>query len=185
MKKEKIKGKFVFGIFLILFLFSIVFVSAFSVGMPYMEDKKLYLSPGDITDLEFVLQNSGGIENINAIVRIVEGSEIIERIDTNEIYVVVPGEQTKVNFRITIPRDALFGSNYNIKLDFSSGVGGGSFAFGSAIEQNFEVILGEKVMPQSEEEEETSPSNLFLYGGIAFVLIGLVVFFVIRNRKNK
>jgi hypothetical protein len=179
------------GIFSIGFiLFFIAFVSAFSVGMPYMENKQLYLSPGAITDIEFVLQNSGGTENINARATIIEGSEIIEITDTSNIYVVIPGQQTKVNFKITIPEDAQIGDSYHIKLGFAAEAGAGSFAFGSEIEQNFDVFIGERAVDIAgeavgEEEEETQLKSLLVYGIIILVLIAIIIIFFVIKRKNK
>jgi len=188
-KKVKTRKRGVmFVVFLIGILFSVTFISAFSVGMPYMENKQLYLSAGDTRGLEFVLQNSGGTVNSNAKARIIEGSEIIEITDLSDVYVVVPGEQTKVNFRITIPEDAQIGDSYHIKLDFSSEAGAGGFAFGSAIEQNFDVIIGERLAPAVQEEgaeKETSLKSFLPYGVLIIVLmVVLIVFFAIRKRKK-
>ena len=184
--KKRSVGLGIFGIGFILFF--IAFVSAFSVGMPYMENKQLYLFPGEIRDLEFVLQNSGGTEDINARATIIEGSEIIEITDTSNVYVVIPGKQTKVNFRVTIPEDAQIGDSYHIKLGFAAEAGAGSFAFGSEIEQNFDVIIGEKAVPvveQEEEEEGILLKSLWVYGIIILVLIAIIIIFFVIRRKNK
>jgi hypothetical protein len=190
MKKTNKKREMMFGICIVLVLSFMSFISAFSVAMPYMENKQLYLYPGSTTDLQFILHDSGGTENINARVTIIEGSEIIEIIDSSNIYVVIPGpgKHTPVNFRITIPENARIGDSYHIKLGFAAEAGAGSFAFGSEIEQNFDVIIGEKAVEpaviKEEEEGEILLKSFLFYGIIIFIfIIILIIFFVIRGRK--
>lgn len=185
MKTTK-KREMMFGICIGLLLFFMSFASAFSVAMPYMENKQLYLYPGDIRDLEFVLQNSGGTENINAKATVIEGSRIIAITDLSDVYVVIPGQHTPVNFRVTIPDNAQIGNTYHIKLGFAAEAGAGSFAFGSEIEQNFDVIIGERATQIIEEEEEEGVllQSFLLYGIIILVLmIIIIIFFIIKRRK--
>lgn len=186
MKKRAKKREMIFGVF-IVGIFLISFVSAFSVSMPYMEDKKMHILPGEIRDLEFVLQNGGATDNVNAGVRIIEGSQIIKVTGTEDSYLVIPGKQTPVNLRVEIPGDAQIGDSYHVKLAFSTIESNtGSFAFGSEIEQNFDVIIGEKAVRVIEpEEEEVSLKGFLSYGILIIVLIVvLIVFFVIRKRKK-
>ena len=142
------------GIFVGIFLLLMSPVFAFGVSMPYMENKEAYVFPGDVKDLKFSLQVEQGTEgSINIKAEIIEGSEIIEMTDSSSIYVVTFGQHTPVNFRLTIPENAQIGDSYPVKLGFSAEAGAGSFAFGSVIEQNFDVIIGEKPVPVILEEE--------------------------------
>lgn len=174
------------GIFAGIFLLLMSPVFAFGVSMPYMENKELYLFPGEVRNLEFILQVEQGTSETNAKAVIVEGAEIIKLTDSSDIYHVVPMEFTPVNFKITIPENAQIGDSYHVKLEFSTEAGPGSFAFGSAIEQNFDVIIGEKpaLLPE-EEKEVTLLMNFLIYGIITLILVIVIIIFFRIRRKSK
>ena len=175
------KNKIIGG--MIVMLFFISFGSAFSVSAPYMENKELILPLGEnLKTLEFVLQNSGGIENINIRVRILQGSEIASITDLSNIYTVVPGDKVPVNIEIKIPEEAQVGDSYHIKLGFSTETGEqtGVFGFGVEIEQNFDVITGEAIQTPGEEV-----SSWVYYLIVGIIAIGIIIAIVLKRKKKK
>lgn len=166
-----------------LLILGISFVSAFSVSSPYMANKELNVFPDSkITDLEFVLQNGGGAtEDVNVRVLVLEGSEIINITNEDNIYTVTPGAKVPVNLRITLPEDVKIGKIYNIRLEFSTVSLGpsGEFGFGTGQEQNFKVVIIKEVVPG----EEVSGILLYVILGILVVLVAVVL--ILIKRKNK
>ena len=163
----------------VLIVFGISFISAFSISAPYMENKELKMSPGEIKDLEFVLQNGGATEEINVKVTILDGSDIIRLIDGNDIYPVTPGEKVSVNMKITMPEDAKTSQNYSVKIGFKevTSEGGSNFGFGTEIEQNFNVVILGK--------ENKINNKLILYLAIGILLILIILVILIIKRKNR
>ena len=161
-------------------LFFISFGSAFSVSAPYMENKELILPLGEETKtLEFVLQNSGGTENINVRARILEGSEIINITDASNIYTVIPGDKVPVHLKIIIPKEAQIGDLYQVRIGLSTETKSksGTFGFGTEIEQRFNVTIGEKIQA---EGKETNKSLLYIILGLILV----ISFFIIKKRRK-
>ena len=163
--------------------FSISLVSAFSVSAPYMENKELILSSDSkITDLEFVLQNGGGAtESVNIRVNVLEGSEVINITNEDNIYTVSPGDKIPVNLRITLPEDVETGNIYNVRLEFSTVSAGqsGEFGFGTGQEQSFKVVIAEDLVTSS------NFNSIYIYLIIGILLLGLIIFALSIKRKNK
>ena len=158
----------------------ISFVNALSVSMPYMENKELKLFPGELRDLEFVLQNSGATENIVVRATISEGANITSITDESNLYTVIPGDKVPVSIQIKIPEDFEIGGRHHIKLSFSTQTEGesGVIGFGTGIEQNFDVIIGEEI----KEKIEINPGLMVL---IIIVLIIIIRIFIKRKRTKK
>jgi len=166
-----------------LLLLGISFVSAFSVSSPYMANKELNIFPDSkITDLEFVLQNGGGAtEDVIIRVNILEGSEITNITNDNNLYTVSPGAQVPVNLRITLPENVMIGNTYNVRLEFSTVTLGqsGEFGFGTGQEQSFKVVIVKEVVP-----EKPKPNLLLpLIIGILLILFIIVMFLLRRKQK--
>jgi len=173
--------------FIVAIIFFISFTSAFSVSRPYMKDKQLNLHPGEIKDLEFVLQNSAGPGTIKVRVRIKQGIEIANISDESDIYTVVPGDKVPVHIKIEIPKEVQIGDSYHMKLGFSTVTEeeAGIFGFGTEIEQNFEVIIGEKPKPPKKSFGELIKTNQYIaYITIAIIII-ISIWFAIKRRKQK
>ena len=178
MKKNKSKKlgiRFLVGIMVIVFLVN--FISAFSVSAPYMENKQLRLDPGESRSLEFVLQNAFGSSTIDTKVIIDKGSEIISLADESDVYPVPADEQVKVNTLVNVPEDAKKGSVYPISITFNTIADKQGFAFGSSIEQNFEVIVGR-------EEVQKSSSLIFYFVALIALVIAIVAYFQIKKRRQ-
>lgn len=155
----------------------ISFVNALSVSMPYMENKELKLFPGELKDLEFVLQNSGTTENIVVRAIVLEGIEFANIIDEDNLYTIAPGDKVPVHFRIEVPKDFEIGGRHHIKLSFSTQTEGesGVFGFGTGIEQNFDVIIGEEI----KEKLNINPGLMVL-----IIIILIIVFRILFKRKR-
>ena len=194
---KKTSSLFILGV--ILFS-SINLISAFAISAPFMENKEIYIQPGQTVNLQFNIQNGGGAtSDITVQVGITEGSEIIEITDANDIYAIPAGLDANSNVRITIPADDSIGKNYSVKLSFNIIVGdvGGAFAFGSSIGQRFTVIVGEKPgsipaeITEDKEEISLQPSDLDLGNTtriiIAIVLIIIVIgiIYYLRNKDKR
>ena len=164
----------------VAFIFLISFVNALSVSMPYMENKELKLFPGELKDLTFTLQNSGATENIVVRATVLEGIEFANIIDEDNLYTVAPGDKVPVHFRIEVPKDFEIGGRHHIKLSFSTQTEGesGVFGFGTGIEQNFDVIIGEEI----KEKIEINPGLMVL---IIIVLIIIIRVFLKRKKAKR
>ena len=186
MKNNNNLNKIYLSIAVLIFL-GISFVSAFSVSSPYMENKTLNIFPDSkVTNLQFVLQNGGGAtDNVSIQVDVLEGSQIINVTDENNVYTVVPGDKVPVNLRITLPDDVGVGDNYNIRLEFRTvSVGkGGQFGFGTAQEQDFQVAVVPRLVAPTENGTKTNNTLLYVILGILVVLVIIVL--VLIKRKNR
>jgi len=185
MKNNKrINNKILASLVVLIFL-GISFVSAFSVSSPYMENKTLNLYPDSkTTDLQYTLQNGGGAtDNVSIKVEILEGSDIFSIIDSNNIYAVVPGEKVHVNTRVTLPKNATVGDNYNIRLEFTTVASGesGQFGFGTGQEQDFKVSVVNNIVTES--ENKSNGALLYIILGILVILV--IIILVLIKRKNR
>jgi len=183
-------------------------VLAFAISREHMEknengNPQLFLSPGDSKGMTFVAQNGGGAtSDITITASVVEGSEIIEIIDSSNIYTVPAGGRVDINTLISIPGNARIGDSYTVALTFSTvsvGIGGG-FAFGSGIQQKFNVVIGEEpavveepegVLQVVPEEEAPTPSipipktNLVIIVIVVLIILIVIIYLIIRKRKIK
>jgi len=170
-----------------LIILGISFVSAFSVSSPYMANKTLNLFPDSkITNLEFVLQNGGGAtENVTIRVNILEGSEITNITDDDNIYTVSPGAQVPVNLRITLPENVMIGNTYNVRLEFSTVTLGqsGEFGFGTGQEQSFKVVVVKEIVQKTPANFLSSKLFLPLIIGILLILLIMIMFLIRRKQK--
>lgn len=163
--------------FVVALIFFISFASAFSVSTPYMENKELGLFPGESKDLTFTLQNSAATENINIRVQILEGNNLATITDQSNVYEIVPGEKVPVHVEINIPEDFEIGGRHPIKVEFSTQTEeeGGVFGFGTGIEQNFDIVIGEEI-----KEKLKIDSGL-----IASIIILLAILFIFLSKRKK
>ena len=144
MKNKKIDISIIFLIGIILFS---SYVYAFAVSTAYWKENPLIVYPGETKEVYSTLQNIGETEDINIRAEIRQGEDIAELIDSSNIYLVPANGKTRVNFRVTMPADRQIGEKYNIKLAFTTVANAvkGTFGIGSAIEQNIDIFVGEKV----------------------------------------
>ena len=156
-------------------------ISAFAVSSKYWEEYPVTISPGEIKDIKIILQNMAGTEDINAKAIIIEGSEIAEITDLNDIYLVPVGGKTDVNIRINISTDAEIKDTYNLKLSFTTVTAeeSGTFGFSSSIEKVIPILITEK--PKTEKE---TTSILWIIYLIGIIILILIIFFVMKKRKK-
>jgi|WetSurMetagenome_2_1015567.scaffolds.fasta_scaffold45415_2 hypothetical protein len=185
MKNNKIINNKILASLVVLMFLGISFVSAFSVSSPYMENKTLNLYPDSkTTDLQFVLQNGGGAtDNVSIKVEVISGSDILSVTDSNNIYAVVPGDKIPVNMRITLPSNVTVGDNYNIALEFTTVASGesGQFGFGTGQEQDFKVLIVNRVVT----ENETKHNGTLLYIILGILVLLVIIVLVLIKRKNR
>ena len=172
------------------------FVFAFAVSMPSLPqddggNRVLYILPGETSSMTFVVQNGGGATSpINAKVDIVDGTDYVQLVDANNIYAIDAGGRVDVNVRVSVPSTAQLGESHDVALAFSTApASSGGFAFGSAVQQRFKIVIGEE--PEEVEENVSAPevpkSQLFnkVLIGILIILILVVLFIIIRHLKKK
>mgnify|MGYP001569954706 CR=1 FL=1 len=183
-----INKKIKYGMFFLLAV--IIFfplISAFAISAPYMENKTIYMLPGQEKNLRYQLQNSES-ENLSASAAVLEGSEIIRLIDPST-FDILAGEKKYANFRVSIPDNASIGNVYNVKLTFGTGSAGGAgkFTFGSAIDQGFRVVVGEEPKPEPTLPTPEQPKNnlIILLIIIGILSLAVVIITVNKLRKNK
>lgn len=188
MKNNNLDKRFVITLILgVMFLLPIV--SAIAVSVPHMEEidgvDTYEVYKDNVEDFKVVLQ-TGTEDPVNIKVEILEGSDVIELIDSNDIFLVSPGEKIPVQFRIVSPPGAEIGDSFYVRLGFrSSEVGVGALAFGTAVEQRFNVLLVEIPIETSEvEKEKTGKAALIISFGILLLLVILIVMGKIRNDKK-
>ncbi len=192
--KQSNLGFFIISIvILLLTILSVSFISAFSVSAPYMENKEWKLFPGASEELKFVLQNGGATEAANIKVAVNEGGDILKLPDPDKIYNVPVGERTEVILKAEIPKNATLGDMYKITVGFSTAIPSaqGGFSFGSTIDQSFTIIVGEKPAPSPTSNEnkqetinlESVKTALPYIIAIAIIIIGIIIFFIIKKRK--
>ena len=96
MKNNKLLGGSGFVLLLGVMLM-IGSVSALSVSVPYMEEidgvRTYQAYENNAEDFEIVLQNGGGTDPINVVVDVTTGSDVLQLMDENNIFLVVPGQK--------------------------------------------------------------------------------------------
>lgn len=168
---------------------------AFSVSMPYMENKELYLLPGEGSDIVFVLQTGGEAEDTTIKASVLDGLAVMQITDEKNEYLIHAGEQVKVNTQVKIPSNVKIGDAYPVRLSFTTvtATGAGTFGLGSSIEQKFDVVVGERP-PEEKAEEITGEgkasqelgkvnASIYLVFGVIALIIIVAVILVIRKKK--
>lgn len=188
MNKNNLIKKFVM-ILILGVLFSGI-ISAFGVGTPYMKEingvRTFEVYENNAENFEVVLQS--GTENpMNVKVSILEGSEVIELLEDNDIFLVNPNEKVSVKFRILAPKGAVIGDSFSVRLGFaSSDVGEGALAFGTAIEKGFDVLLVEMpVYAGSEETEEETAGQVAIIIFLALIILLILIIIVLKVKRSK
>ena len=151
-------------------------VSAFAVSSAYWKENPIVIYPGQTKDIQVILQNMAGTEDILAKGTILD-SKIANITDEDDVYLVPLGGKTTVNIRLSIPEDAEIDETYDeLRVSFTTlATDTGGFGFGSGVERIFPV----KVV--KEPEPETASWIIYLAVGILVAL--LIVFFVLRKKR--
>lgn len=200
MKTQNYKRMQVMKTLLIVSFMSLILINYVSAGFlgvvsKYSEiDPPVELYPGQSIDTYFVIQNvevdSSGITVESSIT---QGSEIA-RITSGSRYNVEGGEQKQVDARITIPEDAVIGTEYTVEALFkqvaeegTGGEEGTGIGFAFNVDRSFRV----KVVPKPAEpiapvveETRTGASAVWLWIVVIIVVV-LIVWWIIMARKKK
>ena len=167
-------------------------ISAFAVSSEFWEQNPLNMYPGETKEVPVILQNLAGTEDASAKGLILEGSEIAEFLDDSDLMIPL-GQKKTVIVKITIPEEVAIGTNYNLKLSFSTTAGGqeGSVGFANNIERNIPIIVIEKTAEQIQQEEGITGKTIFETGPVPYVILILVVVLIavivifIKKKKQK
>ena len=183
LKSKKIKQRYNLGIAILLIsILSIPNVLAFAVSTAYWEGSPLKIMAGETKDIQVVLQNMAGGEDITVKAKISEGEDIARIIDASDIYKIPLGTKKEVNIQIKVPKDYKIGDIDAIKLSFTTlttGAGGG-FGFGSSIDKTIPVLI---VNQKGETKEPINIWLVVLFLVILILIIGIII--VIIKKKNK
>ncbi len=176
---------------LLLGVLFLIPVSAFGISTPYMkevEGVRIYEAyQNNVEDFIIVLQ-SGTEEPMNVQIEIIEGSEVIELMEENNLFLVNPGEKVPVQFRIVSPPGAQIGDKYSVRVSFSSSeVGEGALAFSTSIEKSFDVLLVELPIftKTSEPEDQRSKVVLIIFIAIIVLLVFLIILIKVKKTKKQ
>ena len=185
LKSKKIKQRYNLGIAILLIsMLSIPNALAFAVSTAYWEGSPLKIMAGETKDIQVVLQNMAGGENITVKAKISEGEDIAKISDASDIYEIPLGTKKEVNIQIKVPENYKIGGKDSIKLSFTTittGTGGG-FGFGSSIDKTIPILIVNK---KGEAKEPTNLWLVVLIIGILIVVIGIIIIFIRRNKINK
>jgi len=181
---KKIINTLTITAFLVLALASIV--SAAGVASVYTRDNPLYLQPGESKDVQFNLQNLvGDATNMTLRAQVVNGTDLAVLTDSSKDYLVPFGtKDVMVNLRVTAPQTAQVGDQYDIGVSFTSVSEGakGQFAFGSAFEQHFSVIVPAPPVNNASSSSDNMMNIIYLVIGI--VIVAGVILYVRKRNKN-
>ncbi len=168
------------GILVGILIFVSGSVSAFAVSSAYWKGNPITIYPGETQNIQVILQNMAGTEDIRAKGVILEGSEIAQITDAENIYFVPLGGKTAVNIRVSIPEDAEVEDEYNLRVSFTTitSEATGPIGFSSGVERTFPVIVVKEPRP------ETAPWIIYLAVGILVALM-IVVFVSRKKRKSR
>ena len=201
--KQKLKRLTKNTAILACLVLSISIVTAYGVTAPYWKENPLRMKAGETRNIELLLQNMVGNEDIILRASILEGEEIATLIDKNLDYKVPFGErELKVKLEIKTPPDAQVNQEYIIHLFFKqvSEKEGGMLELATGVEKIIPVIIEEAqpTTPQAQQAESqqpettpqapqktSEPSAISLIGWIIAGTIILIIIIIIIKHKKK
>jgi uncharacterized membrane protein len=163
---------------LMLAIMLISLTSAFGITSFYWEEKQLEMYAGETKNVELLLQNMVGGEDISLKSSVVKGRDIAKI--ESDIYTVPFGvKEMPVNIEITTPKNAKIGDNYEVRVSFTQIVSQGDnmLQMTGSIEKSFFVTVS--------REREIPMTYGWIIGGIALLVIVGLVILLIREKKKK
>lgn len=166
------------------FLLLIAVVSAVGVTSFYWNgdnEQPLYLAPGETKDIYFELQNMVGDSDVTFKAQIINGSDIAQIIDKNDVYQVPAGtKDTRVNVKVSAPVSAKSGERFNVGLTFTTVTANtGGFTFGSAFDKYFDlIIVAEKT------QEKQAGTGWIIYALIGLIILIIIIILVTKSRQK-
>ena len=179
MKKVSILslGFLVFGVIICCYFAS---GAGFAILPRYTNDHPLILAPGEEIVFPIRLVNGLNDRDIKVKAALLEGEEIASFVDDNLEYTLPKPEKVPVNVRVRVPRDAAMGSEYTLIfqfIDITPTEGAETVPLSVSSEVSFKVLVQEPV-----EKEGMWMGWWIVIIGVLIILIGIVVYFILRNR---
>lgn len=159
-------------------MFLISFTSAFGITSFYFEEKQLEMYAGESEDIQLLLQNMVGDKPVTLKATITKGSNIA-KIESDSYTVPFGVKEMPVNIKITAPKGAKIGDNYEIRVSFTEVVeqGENMLQMTGSIEKSFFVTVS--------REREIPMAFGWIIGGIALLVIVGLVILLIKEKKSK
>jgi len=179
--KMKTKSIKIFELTVLVLLISIMSISAFGVGCAYSNENPLKLYPGESLDVLINLQNN---EAIQLKASILEGVEIAEFLDANDVYSVPVNGWVNAKLKVSVPASASIGQEYAVTVSFSEVPGAqvGTVGFSTIIEKSFKVVVAEKPVVETPQGEGMSTTTIILLI-IAIIVVIAIIWFLIKRKK--
>ena len=172
-----------------ILLLTIILISnifAFAVSSTYHKDHPLEMVSGTSTNIQLVLQNMAGSEDIIAKGTILDGSDMARITDINDTYSIPFGTKKEVNIEVDSPKDAKIGKIYNLTVSFTTMSNTpGTLGFGSGVEQKIPVVIVSGPKPQFVQTIEKNQTIIWIVGLIILIIIVLIIIKVVRSKTKK
>ena len=197
MINKKLFG--IFGTFLLFIVLLSLNIDAVGVSAPHWDERPLYVRPGEVKEITYLLQNMIGDSGIKMKAELEGDTSIISFIDTYNIYDVPIGTSDKpVRVKITTPSDAQQGQEWQVGVRFSTILAeeeGKAVAIGTAFSKGFRVIVSQEPqpvlptqptpIPQPIEEERPSSFSLILVLLVILIVLFLIVRKVLKKKEGQ
>jgi hypothetical protein len=176
-------------VFLVVSVMLCSYVSAFAVSSPYYKGdpgNPMIVNPGESKELILKLQNLGSEEDIRVKAEVTQGADMVTLVGESDIFLVPAGEKTEVPFLVNVPAGTELEKVFSVSVTFSTVADSesGSFAFGSRIGQDFEVIAGPLSSPEQPElAQETANGMVWILIGL--IVLILVIWWALKGKKDK
>ena len=177
---------------LIILIFISFNVNAFGVATPFAANEDVYVPAGESKEFVFSIQNgAAAIEDVNAKVEILEGSNIAEIINKQYIYLIPAGGEKSFNLKINIPENAKEDDKFSVKLSVKAITPNeaGAINMGYGVITGFNVITIPPVKPEIptgsvvKEKGEVNYNN-FLTALVVVVIAGIIIFLMRRKESR-
>ena len=171
----------VYIFFLSFFLVSINLVYAFGMASSYLEDKTMYLAPGEIREYKVELQNNDPVEQKVKF----ELESDIATIKNEQEYYIVGGDKIKhaVILEIEVPKNVQIGKEYIVKYGaVPTSDAGTPISLNIKFSNEFTVIVREKELEINVNNNKTN------FGTFSVVVILIIIFslaILLIFKKNK
>ena len=184
-----------FGINIVFFLFMMVIflpaAAAFGVTAPYWDTKPLGMHPGEVRELQIVLQNMVGNKDVTLKGSIEEGMEIATLIDKDTVYHIPFGRKDiTVNLRIQLPEKAKAGEKKIIIVSFNQVADeeGKMVQLGGGVKTQIPIVVQAYDSPSGTMTAESifsavrqSTLGMALFVAVLLVLLGIIFWFFKRD----
>lgn len=176
------------GLSLFVLLIFAQLATAIGVTSPYYDTKPLGLHPGESVEVQLLLQNMVGGEDVALSASITEGAEIATIVDKKTTYLIPFGtKDVPVLVQISLPEDAQIGETRAVKVSFKQEVKQNANGEMLQIAQGVGAIIPIQITPWIGSVEESSGSSAlgWVAGGAGLLLVGgIASYAILRKRRN-